>query len=153
MIEKAANQTELAAPCGLYCGVCGIHMAHANDDLEFKERLAEELGLTVEDIKCEGCRSDVLFEGCKSCGIRSCVAEKAIEGCHQCNDFPCRHIVDYPLHYGRRVMERAVPDRRALGVEEWIGKERRRYRCPYCGGKAYMGAKECWDCREPVDID
>ncbi len=128
-------------------------MAHANDDLEFKERLAEELGLTVEDIKCEGCHSEVLFVGCTSCEIRSCVSEKAFKGCHQCGDFPCRFIKDYPLHYGRRVMERAIPARRALGVEEWIGKELQRYRCPYCGGKAYMGAKECWDCREPVDID
>lgn len=153
MIEKAANQMELAASCGLYCGVCRVHMAHANDDLEFKERLAEELGLTVEDIKCEGCHSDVLFVGCKSCGIRSCVSEKAFEGCHQCSDFPCRLIENYPLHHCRRVMERAIPARRALGVEEWIGKERQRYRCPYCGGKAYMGEKECWDCREPVDID
>ena len=32
---------EWLAPCGLYCGVCGIMIAHRDDNLKFKERLTQ----------------------------------------------------------------------------------------------------------------
>lgn len=33
-------QKELLSPCGLYCGVCGIYLAHKEDNWKFKEVLA-----------------------------------------------------------------------------------------------------------------
>ena len=32
-------EKELLAPCGLYCGVCGIRIAHRDDNEKFKARL------------------------------------------------------------------------------------------------------------------
>ncbi|HEY81772.1 MAG TPA: DUF3795 domain-containing protein [Dehalococcoidia bacterium] len=147
------SKKQLAGPCGLYCGVCGIYAAHKDNDLEFKERLAGIYGLDVADIKCKGCRSDELFLYCQNCPIRSCTTAKGIEGCHQCNDFPCQFIENFPLHHGRRVILRAIPARRKLGTERWIEDEERRYHCPYCGCKLFMGAEECWNCKELVDVD
>jgi hypothetical protein len=153
MIERVESRNELAAPCGLYCGVCAVYVAHNENDQESKRRLAATFGLTLEDIKCGGCRSGELFAFCQSCQIRSCVFDKEMDGCHQCNEFPCEFIEKYPLHHGRRVMLRAVPARRELGIDRWIEAEQQRYRCPYCGARAFMGTEECWNCKEPVDVD
>lgn len=30
---------DLVAPCGLYCGVCAIYIAHRDNNKKFKERL------------------------------------------------------------------------------------------------------------------
>ena len=32
---------DFVSPCGLYCGVCAIYMAHRDNNLKFKERLLE----------------------------------------------------------------------------------------------------------------
>ena len=97
------NKKELAAPCGLYCGVCGIYIAHRDNNIKFKERLTPVYGVSVDEIKCEGCLSDEVFVHCQVCEIKSCVINKGIEGCHQCSDFPCKFIEDFPMPVGKKV--------------------------------------------------
>lgn len=150
----------LAAPCGLYCGVCGVYIAHRENNLKFKERLIDfyqkGLGATtlvVDDIRCEGCLSGVISIFCQTCQIRSCTIEKGIEGCHQCSDFPCKFIDDFPIPVGKKVILRAIPFWREYGTEKWIEEEEKRYHCPYCGNKLFRGAKRCHNCKEPVDVD
>jgi len=135
------NKKKLAAPCGLYCGVCGVYIAHRDNNIKFKERLTTVYGVSVDDINCEGCLSDELFVYCETCPIRSCAIEKGIEGCHQCNDFPCKFIEDFPIPVGKKVILRAIPTWRELGTERWMEEEEKRYHCPYCGYKLFRGAK------------
>ena len=66
---------DFASPCGLYCGVCAIRIAHRDNNDKFKERLVNlykggvsgkgtlpnSENLTPEDIHCGGCLSDDLF--------------------------------------------------------------------------------------------
>jgi predicted RNA-binding Zn-ribbon protein involved in translation (DUF1610 family) len=146
-------QRELAAPCGLYCGVCGIYIAHRDGNVKFKERLTQVYGVGVDDIRCRGCLSDEPFAYCRTCPIKSCTAEKGIEGCHQCADFPCRLIEDFPLPVGKKVILRAIPTWRDLGTERWMEEEEKRYYCPACGYVLFRGAKRCRSCKEPVDLD
>ena len=147
------NKEKLAAPCGLYCGVCGVYIAHRDNNIKFKERLATVYGVSVDHVKCDGCLSDELFVYCKTCPIRSCTIEKGIEGCHQCNDFPCTLIEDFSFPVEKKVMLRAIPSRRELGTERWMEEEEKRYHCPYCGYKLFIGANRCHSCRQPVDVD
>ena len=156
------NKKKLLAPCGLYCGVCGIYIAHRDDNVKFKERLVPvysvdiygvNLNLGVDDIKCEGCLSDELFVSCRDCPMRNCTAEKGIEGCHQCDDFPCKYIDDFPIAVGKKVILRAIPAWRELGTEKWIEEEEKRYHCPHCGYALFRGAKRCRSCKQPVDVD
>ena len=147
------SKNELAAPCGLYCGVCGVYIAHKDDNTKFKERLTKVYGVHVDDIKCKGCLSDELFVFCKSCSIRSCTKKRGIKGCHQCDDFPCRYIERFPLPVGKKVILRAIPTWRELGTEKWMGEEEKRYHCPSCGYMLFRGAKRCRNCKEPVDLD
>ncbi len=62
---------DFVAPCGLYCGVCAIYIAHRDNNQKFKEWLVnlykgEVLGkgtlpnsenLSAQDIRCNGCLS------------------------------------------------------------------------------------------------
>ena len=145
---------ELVAPCGLYCGVCSIYMAHRDDNTKFKERLTTIYNVPVEKIACEGCLSDKLFDYCITCPIRNCTERKGIEGCHQCADFPCQLITeDFPLEVGKKVILRAVPTWRKLGTEKWIEEEEKRYICPHCSYPSFRGAKRCRQCRNPIDLD
>lgn len=148
MIEK-----ELMAPCGLYCGVCGVLVAHRENNLKFKERLATVYHCAPEDVSCKGCLSDERFFYCRTCGIRSCTEEKGLAGCHQCGEFPCRLIEDFPVPVGKKVILRATPARRELGDEKWVEAEEQRYVCPHCSYQLFRGTKRCRSCREPVDLD
>jgi len=144
---------ELLPPCGLYCGVCGILIADRDNNQKFKERLTTVYNLPVEEIKCQGCRSDKVFTYCRACLIKDCTQQKGYEGCHQCRDFPCEYIENFPLPVGKKVILRVVPRWREIGTEKVITEEEKRYICPGCGYKLFRGAKTCRNCKKPVDVD
>ena len=144
---------EWASPCGLYCGVCGIRMAYRDNNEKFKERLSTVYNLPPDQIRCKGCLSDDVFEYCKVCPVKSCVSAKGFEGCHDCSDFPCDVIKNFPMPVGRKVILRAVPFRREHGTDKWMEDEEKRYVCPKCGQQIFRGAKRCNQCKEPLDID
>jgi len=149
------------APCGLYCGVCAILSASKNNDQKFKERLVNVYkgkldgseNLSAKDIYCEGCLSDKLFMYCEKCDIRDCTKEKGLTGCHECSDFPCRLITEFPLPVGKKVILRGVPHRGNFGTEKWVADEEARYLCPACNNKLFRGAKRCNKCKSEVDLD
>ncbi len=153
MIDRPEGNRNLAAPCGLYCGVCAIYMAHKENNLKFKERLPQVYGVNLEDIHCEGCLSNDLFKYCQVCPIRSCAQKKGVEGCHLCGDFPCEYIDNFPVPVGKKVIFRSLPAWRERGTEKWMEAEEQRYHCPNCGYKLFRGVKRCRNCREPVDVD
>ena len=78
------------SPCGLYCGVCAIYIAHRDHNEKLKQRLVSlykgeipgkgklpnSENLSTRDIQCRGCLSDTLFMHCRQCEIRDCAREK-----------------------------------------------------------------------------
>lgn len=66
---------DFISPCGLYCGVCAIHIAARDYNEKFKESLVRlykggvsgkgtlpnSEGLSTTDIHCQGCLSQDLF--------------------------------------------------------------------------------------------
>jgi hypothetical protein len=143
----------LAAPCGLYCGVCGIYVATRDNNEKFKEKLAPVYGAKPEDLVCDGCLSQRVWAYCQACPIKSCCRDKKIEGCHQCNEFPCRFIDDFPVPVGKKVILRSIPRWRELSTEQWMQEEEKRYTCPKCGAAAFRGARRCRNCKEQFDLD
>ncbi len=162
-----ALNPDFVAPCGLYCGVCAIYIAHRDGNQKFKERLVglyqggvEGKGtlpggaeLTAEDIKCQGCLSREPFVFCRQCKIKECTQAKGYEGCHQCAEFPCAYIDHFPMAIGKKVILRAIPYWREVGTEKWIEDEQARYVCPQCGNKLFRGATRCNQCKTAVDLD
>jgi hypothetical protein len=158
---------DFISPCGLYCGVCAIYMAHRDNNQKFKESLARlykggvpgkgtlpnSETISTEDIRCRGCLSDDLFMHCNQCEIRDCTQQKGYTGCHQCDEFPCRHIDNFPMTVGKKVILRAVPYIRKYGIEKWIQDEEARYYCPECGNKVFRGVVKCNQCKAKLDLD
>ncbi|MFZ3047209.1 MAG: DUF3795 domain-containing protein [Desulfatirhabdiaceae bacterium] len=158
---------DFVAPCGLYCGVCAIYMAHRDNNQKFKERLANlyqgsiqgkgrlpnSETLTAQEIRCGGCRSDDRFMHCRQCAIRDCTRKKGYNGCHECDEFPCQHIENFPMTVGKKVILRAVPYWREVGTEKWIQDEEARYICPKCGKTVFRGVVTCNQCGAKLDLD
>ncbi|MBU1340680.1 MAG: DUF3795 domain-containing protein [Proteobacteria bacterium] len=158
---------DFISPCGLYCGVCAIYIADRDKNLKFKERLVglykggipgkgtlpNSENISAQDIRCKGCLSDELFMHCKQCEIRDCTSRKGYSGCHECDEFPCPHIENFPMTVGKKVILRVVPYRRKVGTQKWIQDEEARYFCPECGNKVYRGVVSCNQCRAQLDLD
>ncbi|MFX0006191.1 MAG: DUF3795 domain-containing protein [Promethearchaeota archaeon] len=150
---------DLLAPCGLYCGVCAIHIADRDSNLKFKNILVDvykPVSKTADDIKCTGCMSENqegIFGYCKSCPIRDCILKKGFYSCSQCDDFPCKYIDRFPIPVGKRVILRAIPRWKEIGTEKWVEEEEKRYHCPECNNSLFRGAKRCNKCGISVDLD
>ena len=158
---------DLVAPCGLYCGVCAVYLAHRDRNRKFKERLLDVYqgnvdgkgklpnseNMSVEDIRCCGCLSNDRFAHCRQCDIRSCTSERGYSGCHECDDFPCHHIEAFPMNVGKRVIMRAIPHWKEVGTEKWIADEEARYICPKCGNTLFRGVTRCHRCHIELDLD
>ncbi len=162
-----AAHPEFISPCGLYCGVCAIHIADRDNNEKFKQRLVDlykggvpgkgtlpnSEHLTTKDIKCSGCRSDNVFMHCRQCDIRDCTKEKGLDGCHQCEQFPCAHIDHFSMAVGKKVILRSVPYRKKHGTQKWVEDEEARYFCPECNNKVFRGAVTCNRCRAQLNLD
>jgi len=128
-------------------------VAHKDNNQKLKGLLAPLFGVSPEDIRCEGCLSDEPFSFCTTCPIRSCTSQKVYEGCHQCDEFPCQHIEEFPVPVGKKVILRAVPYRREFGTDKWVQHEQARYVCPECGNKVFRGAVKCNQCKAQLNLD
>jgi hypothetical protein len=165
--KAVAINPDFISPCGLYCGVCAIYIAHRDDNIRLKQGLVNlykggtpGMGtlpnaevLSIEDIRCSGCLSDEQFMHCRQCEIRNCTTTKGYAGCHECNDFPCHYIDNFPMAVGKKVILRAVPYRRKFGTEKRVQDEEARYVCPECGNRVFRGAMKCNKCRVELDLD
>jgi hypothetical protein len=159
--EEFANR-DLMAPCGLYCGVCGVYIATRDNNEKFKTVMANLYGTRPEETECLGCMQpdppQKLYGYCRSCPIRDCIRTRGFYSCHQCPEWPCPLIENFGLATGRRVMKRTIPVWRAkvaeLGDEKgsiaWAGAECERYHCPSCGKPLFRGAQRCRSCKEAV---
>lgn len=161
-----ANQA-FASPCGLYCSVCAIHIAHRDNNEKLKQRLVSlykggvpgkgtlpgSENLTTADIRCQGCLSEDRFMHCLQCDIRNCTLEKGYTGCHQCDEFPCQYIDEFPMAVGKKVILRSIPYRKKHGTVKWMQDEESRYTCSECGNTVFRGVVKCNQCKADLDLD
>jgi len=157
--EEEIKNKELMAPCGLYCGVCGVYIATRENNNKFKEVLGNLYGTTPEATECLGCMQSKpyknLYEFCKICNIRDCVNKKGFYSCHQCDDWPCEKIENFGFKIGVKVMKRAIPKWRkevaingdVQGSINWARSECEMYHCNYCGEPLFRGAQKCRSCK------
>jgi hypothetical protein len=160
--EAEFANRDLMAPCGLYCGVCGVYIATRDDNEKFKAVMGTLYGTPPEQTECLGCMQpdppDKLYGFCNGCAIRDCVRSRGLYSCHQCDEWPCSLIEEFPFATGVRVMKRAIPLWREKAAQwgdqegsvAWARAECERYHCPWCGEPLFRGARRCRACKRPV---
>jgi len=103
------KQIDLAAVCGLYCGICTKY----------------------ENKTCGGCHSNAHFSNHKGCDIyKCCVEEKKLRWCFQCDDFPCKEIVTFTKWsswISHKDCIKNLNRMKEVGVDKWL-EEKEAYR-------------------------
>jgi hypothetical protein len=56
--EEELADKRLTAPCGLYCGTCGVYIAHRDGNTKFRDLLARLYGSPPAATICKGCMQD-----------------------------------------------------------------------------------------------
>ena len=109
IMNENLDKKSLAAPCGLYCGVCA-------DNAISKE--------------CHGC-------GCKCgqcagewhsnhCDISMCVSSKNLESCADCEELSCTRLIQFthdPIWTTHSVCIDNLRRRKKTGTEKWIAEQ------------------------------
>ena len=135
------DKKALTAPCGLDCFNCEIYEANLTDD--FAELIHQKLGVSKEEIPCEGCREQDgnhyhLPEGCATL---KCVKEKGVKLCCDCQEFPCALLApmaDGAAMYPHNMKVYNLCRIKTIGIEKWI-KEAGQIRKKYFKGKFVVG--------------
>ena len=96
---------QILGACGLKCNECKAFNATQANDLEKLAQLANEWGsaenpYTVEDMRCNGCMSDLVYKGCQSCEVRNCAIEESVANCSECSEFSCPKIEGLWARFG-----------------------------------------------------
>ncbi len=129
---------ELIAPCGMNCAVCSGYLALTHD--------AKAKGIKMP--YCPGCRPR--GKRCaflkKRCGL---ILKGKVKYCFECKDFPCDNLrkIDgrYRAHYHMSMIKNLelVRDK---GVAKLLAAERKKWKCPKCGGVICCHNGLCFDC-------
>lgn len=139
------NTKEMTASCGLACWTCGVYKDNITEEVAYE--VAKSMGLSVEDIPCDGCRSvtGCSFEqsatGGKGCKTKQCVWDKGIHNCSECDVFPCESLMpvadmagDLPHNTKLYNLSRI----KLIGLEAWA-EEAAKIQRKYFKGKFVYG--------------
>ena len=139
-----------ASVCGLFCRSCSVFIG-STEDPERLHRLAGLMGLSPEQVRCEGCRSAVLFAPCASCSFRDCAQSRGVAFCGACADYPCEDLKAFQAEKPHRRDLWKDQERIAqIGPEAWEEEQAIRYRCPACGTRNSAYDLACRGCgRDP----
>ena len=74
---------------------------------------------------------------------------KKFKGCHQCDDFPCDHINNFPFEISKNKMVEGIQRWKELGTERWVAEVEDQYTCSNCGALLHRFAIQCPNCQAP----
>lgn len=97
---------------------------------------------------CAGCRSRK--SPCaflkKKCDL---LIEGEVEYCYECKDFPCDRLSSIDERYRKRFRMSEIENLtciRERGINAFLRAERKKWRCPKCGGFISCHNGLCFDC-------
>ena len=74
--EEEIRDKRLMAPCGLFCGACGVYIATRDGNEKLKTIMGKTYGSQPEETECLGCMlpdgSNKHYGFCAACAIRDC---------------------------------------------------------------------------------
>jgi len=138
--------------CGLNCGACHVGLANEMNDEEALKKLAQEWGVSREDVNCTGCKTGTTAPFCAGCEMRVCAMERGHEFCYQCKDYPCPTISDFrndrAPHHSAVFSNLSQIEKH--GIETWLKMEEARWSCQKCGKRYAWYNDNCTECGEEL---
>jgi hypothetical protein len=132
MTEINTPDKQFAAICGLFCPACTVFIGTKEEPDRLKY-LAQRMGHSVEEIECSGCRSEKRCFSCESCKITTCAAEKELDFCGECSDYPCEQLKIFQAQMPHRIELWEDQTRiKEVGYEQWYREKIEHYSCPEC---------------------
>ncbi|MFH0736770.1 MAG: DUF3795 domain-containing protein [bacterium] len=123
----------LAAVCGLFCPSCTVYIA-SNEEPARLERQAKAMNKTIEETRCEGCRSEKRNSYCANCHMFKCAKEKGIDFCANCDMYPCTELKEFQSKFPHRLeLWKDSEKIKAEGYEKWFVESYENYTCEFCG--------------------
>jgi Protein of unknown function (DUF3795) len=140
---------KMAAVCGLFCPACSGFIGTIED----RERLLKRASLInrpVEDLECNGCRSEKLCYFCKeSCIMKKCAESKGIDFCSECTEYPCIALKEFQVKMPHRIdLFRSLDRIKEVGYEKWHEEMVKEYSCPKCNTINSAYDIKCRKCQE-----
>ncbi|MBU1050726.1 DUF3795 domain-containing protein [Candidatus Bipolaricaulota bacterium] len=131
--------------CGLYSGACPVYLKRDHDWIV--KKVLEEHGMALEDLHCDGCRTDVLSPSCQHCATRDCAKRKGLDSCSQCSEMPCEGISGFGKvrPHGVEVVGNLM-FLRDNGSEAWLAAQDAQWRCNSCGRVGSWYERTCEQC-------
>ncbi len=125
---------KLAAVCGLFCPGCSLLIATHEEPARL-EGMAARMGRTVDELRCNGCRSDRQCFYCTSmCQMKACAAGKGVDFCGDCGEYPCEMLKTFQKERPHRIeLWDSLKQIREAGWEAWFRDKTRHYACEQCG--------------------
>lgn len=156
------DEIKLDGYCGQYCGACDVYRLAEKarqDDVKAKwEEMPERFRkmLRETDVSCRGCKSDVLFAGCRKCPILRCAQRKGVDSCALCARYPCFYFWIMDLFVRWRKLDVKLPHTSARrpnlefirknGLDRFRAEQEQKWRCPQCGGPLSWYLEACVAC-------
>jgi hypothetical protein len=137
-----------AAYCGLYCGLCATRRRIPAQAAALRAAVVKEgydfFSADIPALKeiyaafrkgldwfaagaCPGCRAD---GGYPACPVRLCVRERGLDGCADCDGWPCDKAAFLLQSYVN--LPGDVARRRKIGAEKWAAEQEERARAGFC---------------------
>jgi hypothetical protein len=125
--------TQLIAPCGMNCGICMAYLREKN--------------------KCPGCRAADTNKAVSviRCKIKNCedVQKGKVKFCFECAK-PCARLKQLDKRYRTKYNMSMIENLEFIrdnGMEKFLEQQRRKWKCPECGGVISCHNGKCYRCQ------
>ncbi len=132
--SSAEPDKRLAAVCGLFCPACHVFIG-TKEDPERLTVMAKRFQRPLEEMQCNGCRSEKRCFYCESkCIMSKCAAAKGVDFCGECAEYPCGELRAFQSEMPHRIELWKSQERiKAVGYEKWYEEMIAHYSCQKCG--------------------
>jgi hypothetical protein len=128
------------SPCGIDCFNCELFGDNITPELQ--ERIAQYRSEPQASIRCLGCRETGCLVITGECATKTCVAEKGVDFCYECGDFPCNRL--HPCAERAETFPQSFKvfnlcRIKKVGLDRWAEEEAAAVRERYYRGKLHIG--------------
>jgi len=135
----------------LFCPACTVFLG-TREDPNRLETIAGRLQKPVEELLCDGCRSERRSFYCREkCVMAKCARGKGLDFCGECDEYPCGDLKAFQAEMPHRIELWESQERiKEVGYEKWYEEMVEHYSCPECHTLNSAYDIKCRNCgREP----